>query len=133
MLTKVATLEEAKELLEKLCSAYYNVAVQELEYIKRFCKECDAQEADDLKFWDLRYWIKAVRDVSCTINEESMAAYLSLPTVLDGLFNLTKTLFGIRIEQVDHLALVWHDDVKFYFVKDSSHNPIAYFYLDPYA
>ena len=40
-----------------------------LEYIKRFCKECDAQEADDLKFWDLRYWINAVRDVSCTINE----------------------------------------------------------------
>ena len=28
MLTKVATLEEAKELLEKLHSAYYNVAVQ---------------------------------------------------------------------------------------------------------
>ena len=28
MLTKVATLEEAKELLEKLRSAYYNVAVQ---------------------------------------------------------------------------------------------------------
>lgn len=28
MLTKVDTLEEAKELLEKLRSAYYNVAVQ---------------------------------------------------------------------------------------------------------
>ena len=33
----------------------------------------------------------------------------------------------------DCYVQVWHDDVKFYCVKDSSHNPIAYFYLDPYA
>jgi len=42
------------------------------------------------------------------ILQESMAPYLSLPTVLDGLFNLTKTLFGINIEQVDHLASVFY-------------------------
>lgn len=28
---------------------------------------------------------------------------------------------------------VWNNDVKFYSVKDSSNNPIAYFYFDPYS
>lgn len=28
---------------------------------------------------------------------------------------------------------VWNSDVRFYCVKDSSGNPIAYFYFDPYS
>lgn len=28
---------------------------------------------------------------------------------------------------------VWNSDVRFYCVKDSSRNPIAYFYFDPYS
>lgn len=28
---------------------------------------------------------------------------------------------------------VWHSDVKFYCVKDSSNSPVAYFYFDPYS
>ena len=28
---------------------------------------------------------------------------------------------------------MWNNDVRFYCVKDSSNNPIAYFYLDPYS
>lgn len=28
---------------------------------------------------------------------------------------------------------MWNNDVRFYCVKDSSGNPVAYFYFDPYA
>lgn len=31
------------------------------------------------------------------------------------------------------IVQVWNDDVKFYRVKDSTGNPIAYFYFDPYS
>ncbi|KAK7850376.1 organellar oligopeptidase a [Quercus suber] len=98
MATKMATVEKAKELLEKLRSASWNAAVQDM---------------DDIK--------------------EELRPFFSLPKVMDGLFELAKTLFGIDIEQADGLAPVWNNDVRFYCVKDSSGNPIAYFYFDPYT
>ncbi|KAF2283853.1 hypothetical protein GH714_016538 [Hevea brasiliensis] len=92
MATKMATVQKAEELLEKLRTASWDAAVQ-----------------------------------------GRTAAYFSLPKVMDGLFNLANTLFGIDIEPADGLAPVWNNDVRFYRVKDCSGSPIAYFYFDPYS
>ncbi|KAJ0771041.1 putative oligopeptidase A [Helianthus annuus] len=91
MATKMATVSKAQELLEKLRSASWNAAVQELR------------------------------------------PYFSLPKVMDGLFSLMKKLFGIDVEPADGSAPVWNTDVRFYRIKDSSGEPIAYFYFDPYV
>lgn len=53
--------------------------------------------------------------------------------VTDGLFSLAKMLFDVDIHPADGQAPVWHDDVKFYCVKDSTGIPVAYFYFDPYS
>ncbi|MFS7894255.1 putative oligopeptidase A [Helianthus anomalus] len=44
-----------------------------------------------------------------------------------------KKLFGIDVEPADGSAPVWNADVRFYRIKDSSGEPIAYFYFDPYV
>lgn len=45
--------------------------------------------------------------VSCfSFLQEELRPFFSLPKVMDGLFNLAKTLFGIDIEQADGLAPV---------------------------
>lgn len=64
--------------------------------------------------------------------KEELRPYFSLPKVMDGLFGLVKRLFEIDIEAADVLAPVWNDDVRFYRVKDSFGNAVAYFYFDPY-
>uniref|UniRef100_A0A7N2LZ90 oligopeptidase A n=2 Tax=Quercus lobata TaxID=97700 RepID=A0A7N2LZ90_QUELO len=133
MATKMATVEKAKELLEKLRSASWNAAVQDMDDIKVFSKNQGAQEADDLSHWDISFWSERLRESKFDINEEELRPFFSLPKVMDGLFDLAKTLFGIDIEQADGLAPVWNSDVRFYRVKDSSGNPIAYFYFDPYT
>lgn len=133
MATKMATVEKAKELLEKLRSASWNAAVQDMDDIKVFSKNQGAQEADDLSHWDISFWSERLRESKFDINEEELRPFFSLPKVMDGLFELAKTLFGIDIEQADGLAPVWNNDVRFYCVKDSSGNPIAYFYFDPYT
>lgn len=133
MATKMATVEKAKELLEKLRSASWNAAVQDMDDIKVFSKNQGAQEADDLSHWDISFWSERLRESKFDINEEELRPFFSLPKVMDGLFDLAKTLFGIDIEQADGLAPVWNNDVRFYRVKDSSGNPIAYFYFDPYT
>ncbi|KAJ8769289.1 hypothetical protein K2173_002493 [Erythroxylum novogranatense] len=133
MATKMATVEKAQELLEKLRKASWDAAVQDMEDLKVFSKNQGAKEASDFSHWDISYWAERLRESKYDINEEELRPFFSLPKVMDGLFNLAKTLFGINIESADGLAPVWNKDVKFYFVKDSSGSPIAYFYLDPYS
>ncbi|CAB4314381.1 unnamed protein product [Prunus armeniaca] len=121
MATKMATVEKAEELLEKLRSASWNAAVQ------------DAPEANDLNHWDTSFWSERLRESKFDVNEEELRPYFSLPKVMDGLFNLANILFGINVEPADGLAPVWNNDVRFYCIKDSSGSPIAYFYFDPYT
>ncbi|KAG9440093.1 hypothetical protein H6P81_020258 [Aristolochia fimbriata] len=130
---KMATVDKAEELLEKLRSASWDPAVQDMEDLKNFAKTQDAQEADNLTHWDLTFWSERLRESKYDINEEELRPFFSLPKVMDGLFNLAKTLFDITIEPADGLAPVWDKDVRFYCVKDSSNKPIAYFYFDPYS
>ncbi|KAJ6971439.1 cytosolic oligopeptidase A [Populus alba x Populus x berolinensis] len=133
MATKMATVEKAEELLEKLRAASWNAAVQDMEDLKIFSKSQGAMEANDLTHWDTGFWAERLRESKYDINEEELRPFFSLPKVMDGLFNLAKTIFGIDIEPADGLAPVWNNDVKFYCVKDSLDSPIAYFYFDPYS
>ncbi|KAK1317590.1 hypothetical protein QJS10_CPA05g01445 [Acorus calamus] len=133
MAMKMATVEKAKELLEKLRSASWKAAIQEMADLKVFAKEQGAVEADDLNHWDITFWSERLREAKYDINEEELRPFFSLPKVMDGLFSLAKTLFDINIEPADGLAPVWNSDVRFYCVKDSLGDPIAYFYFDPYS
>ncbi|CAN1342791.1 Organellar oligopeptidase A, chloroplastic/mitochondrial [Linum perenne] len=133
MATKMATVEKALELLEKLRSASWDAAVRDLEDLRYFAKAQGASEADDLKHWDMSFWSERLREAKYDINEEELRPYFSLPKVMEGLFNLANKLFGINIEAADGLAPVWNKDVRFYCVKDSAGSPISYFYFDPYS
>ncbi|PKA58727.1 oligopeptidase A [Apostasia shenzhenica] len=133
MAMKMATIESAEDLIEKLRNASWNAAVQDLEDIKKFATEKAAAEAGTLSHWDINFWSERLRESKFDINEEELRPYFSLPKVMDGLFSLANKLFEISIEAADGLAPVWHPDVRFYCVKDASGNPIAYFYFDPYS
>ncbi|KAL7231544.1 hypothetical protein ACSBR2_009733 [Camellia fascicularis] len=113
MATKMATVDKAEELLEKLRSASWNAAVQDMEDLKQFCRTQGAPEANDLSHWDISFWSERLRESKYEINEEELRPYFSLPKVMDGLFNLAKMLFGIDIEPADGLAPggAWMDEV----------------------
>ncbi|XP_024974900.1 probable cytosolic oligopeptidase A [Cynara cardunculus var. scolymus] len=133
MATKMATVGKAEELLEKLRSASWNAAVQDMEELKEFVRSQGAPEADELTHWDITFWSERLRESKYEIHEEELRPYFSLPKVMDGLFNLVKMLFDIDVVPADGLAPVWNTDVKFYCIKDSSGSPISYFYFDPYS
>eukprot|EP00268_Persea_americana_P068603 TRINITY_DN957_c0_g1_i3.p1 TRINITY_DN957_c0_g1~~TRINITY_DN957_c0_g1_i3.p1 ORF type:complete len:828 (+),score=172.81 TRINITY_DN957_c0_g1_i3:311-2794(+) len=133
MEVKMATVEKAEELLEKLRNASWGAAVQDMEDLKSFSKEQGAIESNDLNHWDINFWSERLRESKYDINEEELRPYFSLPKVMDGLFSLAKMLFDINVEPADGEAPVWNKDVRFFRVKDSSGNPIAYFYFDPYS
>lgn len=133
MAMKMATVEKAEELLEKIRSASWDSAVQELEDLKTFAIEQHAEEGNDMCHWDISFWSERLREAKYDINEEELRPFFSLPKVMESLFALAKMLFEIDIEPADGLAPVWNNDVRFYAVKDLSGSPVAYFYFDPFS
>ncbi|KAI5081968.1 hypothetical protein GOP47_0001711 [Adiantum capillus-veneris] len=130
---KMATLDKAEELLEDLRSTSWEPALKDLEDLKVFAKEQGAEEGENMRQWDVNFWSERLREAKYTINEEELRPFFSLPRVIDGLFGLAKTIFGVNIEAADGLAPVWHPDVRFFKVNDLNGETISYFYFDPYS
>jgi oligopeptidase A len=132
--SKMAPNVEAVEgLLEELRHASYDAAVKDLEELKAFATAKGAQEATDLKHWDISFWAERQREEKFAFSAEELRPYFPLPQVLDGLFALVKRLFGVTVTAADGQAPVWHEDVRYFQIADETGTPIAYFYLDPYS
>ncbi|XP_057781894.1 organellar oligopeptidase A, chloroplastic/mitochondrial-like [Salvia miltiorrhiza] len=130
---KMATVDTAKDLIEKLHKASWGPAIRELEELRDYARGRGAQEANDLNQWDINFWSERLRESTYDFDEEELRPYFPLPKVMEGLFNLSKKLFEVDIEPADGTAPVWNKDVSFYKIRDSSGAPIAYFYFDPYS
>jgi len=132
--SKMAPNVEAVEaLLEELRGASYDAAVKDLEALKAFAAAKGAEEANDLKHWDISFWAERQREEKFAFSAEELRPYFPLPQVLDGLFGLVKRLFGVTVTAADGQAPVWHEDVRYFQIADETGAPIAYFYLDPYS
>jgi oligopeptidase A len=85
----------------------------------------------DLQPWDIAYASEHLKQERYSFSENELKQYFPLPKILEGLFGVIQTLFGVRIEAAD--LPVWHADVQSFSVQNPSGEIIAYFYLDPYA
>uniref|UniRef100_A0A0D2ZU89 Peptidase M3A/M3B catalytic domain-containing protein n=1 Tax=Brassica oleracea var. oleracea TaxID=109376 RepID=A0A0D2ZU89_BRAOL len=103
MTMKMTIVEKAAELLEKLRSASWDPTVQDMEDLKNSAKSQCVEESDSLTHWDTIFWIVILICRFWSIKEE-LYPYFSLPKVMDGLFSLAKTLFGVDIEPTDGVA-----------------------------
>ncbi|MCL7034219.1 hypothetical protein MKW94_024158, partial [Papaver nudicaule] len=66
---KMATVEKAEQLLEKLRTASWGPAVQDMEDLQKFSQEQGAVEANDLSHWDISFWSERLRESKYDINE----------------------------------------------------------------
>jgi len=135
MAKKMATLATAESLLEDIRAKAKPAAERELEEIRAFAAERGASEASTgLMQWDVGFWSERLREAKYELKEEDLRPYFQLPAVIDGMFELASTLFGVRVEPADGEVEVWHPDVRFFKVLDAqTGSPRAYFYLDPYT
>ena len=86
---------------------------------------------DGLEPWDIAFASERLKQERYSFSENELKQYFPLPKVLDGLFQVIQSLFGVKIESAD--LPTWHADVQSFSVKDAKGNTTAYFYLDPYA
>jgi len=86
---------------------------------------------DGLEPWDIPFAAERLKQARYSFSENELKQYFPLPKVLNGLFQVIQTLFGVKIEAAD--LPTWHADVQSFAVKDLAGEIRAYFYLDPYA
>ena len=120
-----------QQMFDRLLQAAFDPAKKELEELTEFAQAAGHQGT--LSHWDVAFWAERMREQRFQFTEEQLRPWFSLDRILDGLFQLAQTLFGIRIQRADSAAPTWHEDVRFYEVYDEQDRHIAGFYLDPFS
>lgn len=130
--TKMAeSVDEVMKFLMDLALKSRQVAQQEYEELGEYARSQGLK--DDLKAWDLAYYSEKLKQQRYAISDEDLKPYFSDNRVIQGLFKIVQNLYQVSIEQVTWGIDVWHEDVRFYSIKDKDNELIGQFYLDLYA
>jgi oligopeptidase A len=84
-----------------------------------------------LEPWDVAFAGERLREKRYAFSENEVKQYFPEEAVINGLFKVAQTLFGVKIRPDE--APVWHPDVRFFRIEDDAGALRAQFYLDLYA
>ena len=80
--------------------------------------------------WDWRYYSNQRDKQKYAVDKEALRAYFPFQKVLDGMFNIYQSIFGLKFEKIA-APYKWIDDLQLYLVTDSATgDPLGMFYLD---
>ena len=107
-------------------------AERDLQTLRTFA----AQELGlaDLRAWDRAYASEKLKTQRYAFSSLEVKPYFTEPRVLEGLFQLVETVFGVTIRA--DVAPVWHPDVRYFRVwrrGPEGDQAVAALYLDLYA
>jgi len=86
---------------------------------------------EKLEAWDVAYASEKLRVQRYAFSEQEVKQYFPEEVAVQGLFRVAETLYGIRIKPAD--APRWHEDVRFYEIRDTAGALVGQFYMDLYA
>ncbi len=124
------TVSEVDQFLGDIAKKSKPFAQKDWNELQGFAKN-ELQLTDDLRPWDIPYYSEKLKQARYSFSENELKQYFPLPKVLEGLFGVIQTLFGVKIHQSD--LPTWHVDVQSFSVSNDDGQIVAYFYLDPYA
>ena len=108
-----------------------DIAKKSKPFAQKDWDELQAFANTELQPWDIPYYSEKLKQARYSFSENELKQYFPLPKVLEGLFGVIQTLFGVKIHQAD--LPTWHADVQSFSVSNEYGEIVAYFYLDPYA
>jgi thimet oligopeptidase len=80
--------------------------------------------------WDWRYFSNQLKKEKYTVDAEQLRVYFPYQRVLEGMFNIYQSIFGLKFQRVDP-PYRWVNDLQLYAVSDSkTGEPLGLFYLD---
>ncbi len=124
------SVDEVDSFLTNFAQKAKPFALKDWLELSEFAKS-ELSIADGLEPWDIAFASERLKQERYAFSENELKQYFPLPKVLEGLFDVIQTLFGVQIKAAD--LPTWHGDVQSFSVNGNSGEVLAYFYLDPYA
>jgi len=128
--TKMAdTPQQVVEFMRELAQRARPFAERDLAELREFARA--ELGLGELQAWDISYASEKLREKRYAFSEQEVKQYFPEDAVLAGMFRLVETLYGLRISV--STTPVWHDDVRFFDIRDAQGQLVGQFYLDLYA
>ena len=121
------TPERVNEFLEDLHQASRPAAEKDFAEVAEFAK--NEGFTGKLQRWDWAYYSEKLKNARYGFNEEEVKPYFKLENVIDGVFGLAKTLYGLELKENKDIP-VYHPDVKAYEVFDAEGKFVSVLYMD---
>ena len=112
---------------EDLTARTRPVWLAEMAHLEAFARE--ELQIDPMEPWDVQYVTERLRLARYDYDAESLRPYFPLDRVLEGLFEITRHVFGVQVRPRE-LRQVWHPEVRFYDVLDEDGTLLGGFYVD---
>jgi oligopeptidase A len=121
--------QQVLDFLEELAKRAGPYAQRDLAELKDFASR--QLGFDDLQPWDVAYASEKLRVARYAFSDQEVKQYFPEDQVLEGMFRVVETLYGLQIKPGE--APRWHDDVRFFSIRNRSGALVGQFYLDLYA
>lgn len=84
---------------------------------------------DEVQPYDWRYYTEKIRKQRYDLDEQELKPYFSLENVRNGIFTVTKNLYGLQYRQLNDVP-VYHPDVTAWEVTDKDGKHLGILYMD---
>jgi oligopeptidase A len=121
--------QQVVEFMRELAKRARPFAEKDLAELREFARS--ELGMDDLQSWDVGYASEKLREQRYAFSDQEVKQYFPEDAVLPGMFKLVETLYGLQIKTAN--APVWHDDVRFFDIRNQQNQLVGQFYLDLYA
>ncbi len=119
--------ETVYKLLDDLLDAYKGRAKEEIAEIEAFAREQGFEGT--MQSWDWSYWAERFMKVNYELDDEMLRPYFELNKVIEAVFGLATTLYGITFKERKDIP-VYHEDVKTFEVNDEHGEYLGLLYTD---
>ena len=121
--------QQVVEFMRELSQRARPFAEKDLSELREFARA--ELEISEVQSWDVGYASEKLREQRYAFSEQEVKQYFPEDAVLPGMFKLIETLYGLQIKAAS--APAWHDDVRFFDIRNQHNQLVGQFYLDLYA
>lgn len=125
----LSSVEQIRDFLFSLREVFSEAAVRDISSLVEFVKSIEGPDFE-LKAWDMVYYTRLYSQHLYNINSETMRKYFQFDRVIEDVFELAKSLYGVEFHWT--FAPVYNEKVKCYSVLDNDHRFLGFLYVDPY-
>ncbi|TGG91486.1 M3 family peptidase [Natronospirillum operosum] len=124
-----SSVDEVLGFLHQLADRALPQAREEFAELEDFARS--ELGLDQLESWDLPWASEQLKQARYALSDEQLKPWFPVDRVLSGLFELVRRLYHIDVVERQDFD-TYHPDVRLFELQDQG-QPVALFYLDPYA